>query len=479
MSQSPDAPLSDEEQAQISTAIRTYSTRPELEERLSILAAYPRPTRMQRAERAALTESLSQRIAAEPFIQRGLAGDASVMDAGRAAPNTPAGHGAPSPGLVAGDPRLRDFRTAAMRVIEARTRDNVLSATAADRLDAVLRTGDPEARTARYLAAVGDPAYASAFATMIRDPLQAHLRFGAAEVAAVREASAAGVYAAALETGSTGFPLPITIDPSITITSEGSLNPIRSVASVITVGTHNWKGVSSDGVTAEYVAEGTEATDDTPALAAPQISTERGQAFVQYTIEAAADDETLAAELQRLIADGRDQLDATKFLTGTGTNEPAGVLTGLGAGQQVSTAVAATFAVGDAWALKAAIPSRFMANTTFAAAPATLDTMYRFVGGGSTEPPLMPTRDGPLMGRPAVEWSTMDTGATTTGDKLIIGGDFRTGYKIVDRIGMSVELVPHVFGTNRRPQGVRGLYAYWRTGAGVVAANALRVLVVK
>ena len=42
---------------------------------------------------------------------------------------------------------------------------------------------------------------------------------------------------------------------------------------------------------------------------------------------------------------------------------------------------------------------------------------------------------------------------------------------------MTEELVPHLFGaTNRFPTGQRGLFAIWRTGAGTVAANALRYL---
>ena len=58
----------------------------------------------------------------------------------------------------------------------------------------------------------------------------------------------------------------------------------------------------------------------------------------------------------------------------------------------------------------------------------------------------------------------MATGATT-GTKILLGRDFRTGYKIVDRLGMQAELVPHMLGSNRLPLGVRGLYCYWRTGA--------------
>jgi HK97 family phage major capsid protein len=73
----------------------------------------------------------------------------------------------------------------------------------------------------------------------------------------------------------------------------------------------------------------------------------------------------------------------------------------------------------------------------------------------------------------------MGTG-TTTGTKLIIAGDFQAGYLIADRLGMSVELVPHLFGaTSRFPKGQRGLFAIWRTGGGVLAQNAFRYLEVK
>ncbi len=386
------------------------------------------------------------------------------------------------------DPRLQQYRSAAMHTIDRDQRGSVLGSTAADRLDKVLREGDPLAQTARYLNAVGADAYRSAFTKLLRDPMQGHLRFGPDEVEAIREASWATQAAemrAVMATSSTGFPLPLTVDPSIILTGSGALNPIRDISSVITIGTHDWKGVSSDGVTAAYVQEGTEATDATPALVGPQISTQQGRAFVQYTIEASQDDPSLQAQLVQLIGDAKDVLDATKFLTGTGTNEPSGILNvggtnGLTTTQRVLTATTAAFAVGDPWLLKAALPARFIPATTFAANPSTLDTAFRFVGGNSTEPYQFADGDraGPFLGRPVVEWSTMATGATT-GTKLIVGGDFGTGYKIVDRLGMSAELIPHMLGSNRLPLGVRGLYVYWRTGAGVVALNAFRYLEVK
>jgi HK97 family phage major capsid protein len=88
---------------------------------------------------------------------------------------------------------------------------------------------------------------------------------------------------------------------------------------------------------------------------------------------------------------------------------------------------------------------------------------------------MLVSRDGNILGRPKVEWSTM-ANVSTAGSKLIIAGDFRAGFTIADRIGMQVELIPHLFGGSQRPTGQRGLFAYWRTGSKVVVPEALRYL---
>jgi HK97 family phage major capsid protein len=54
---------------------------------------------------------------------------------------------------------------------------------------------------------------------------------------------------------------------------------------------------------------------------------------------------------------------------------------------------------------------------------------------------------------------------------VLIVGDF-SAYCIADRISMSVEMVPHIFGANQRPTGQSGFYAYYRVGADVVGADA-------
>src|ERR1019366_3786083 len=93
-----------------------------------------------------------------------------------------------------------------------------------------------------------------------------------------------------------------------------------------------------------------------------------------------------------LLADVRAILDNTKFLSGSGTNEPVGLFAasgGLTTSQRIQTAVTGTFGISDSYALREGLaPTRFFQNANFMAHPTTFDAMYRMVGGGSTTEPL-------------------------------------------------------------------------------------------
>jgi HK97 family phage major capsid protein len=319
---------------------------------------------------------------------------------------------------------------------------------------------------------------------MLQDPNHGHLRFSGEEVEAVRQVGIAQRERAMnIGTGSAGgFAVPFQLDPSIIMTGSGALNPIRQISRNEVTVSGTWKGVASDGVVASYGAEASAVTDASPTLVQPQVVAQRGTCFVPFSVELQQDYGNLEQELARLMRDAIDVTDASKFLTGTGTNEPGGVLNiggtgGLTTTQRVQTAVSATYAVGDPWTFRAAIPPRFLGNTTFVAAPGIWDKTYRFVGGNSTEPLQMPTRDGPFLGRPKAEQSTMVT-TTTTGSKIMIGGDWQTGFLVCERLGMTVEIVPHIFGPaqGNLPTVQRGVLCFYRTGAGVIAPNALRYL---
>jgi HK97 family phage major capsid protein len=376
-------------------------------------------------------------------------------------------------------------RSAGLRAID-KHRDQ-LSPAAGDRLDAHVRSGDPIGLDGAYLDAVGADEYLSAFTKMVADPQSGHLRFSPHEVDAVRRVSQVeSERALSVGTGSAGgFAIPFALDPSIILANSGVLNPFRAVSRVETVPVGEWRGVASDGVVASYQAEAAEMSDASPVLVQPTIVAKRGSAFVPFSVEVGQDWGNLVAELSRLIGDARDVVDATKMLTGTGTNEPGGVLNiggtgGLTTTQRVLTAGVATFAVGDSWLLKGQMPPRFIPGASVLAAPKTFDTIYRFTGGNATEPPIIFDRQaGPCFGVPKYELSTM-VSTTTTGSRIMLAGDFKTGFTITDVLGMNLEIIPHLFGAaNRFPTGQRGVVCWWRTGSGVTAANALRCLEVQ
>jgi HK97 family phage major capsid protein len=193
---------------------------------------------------------------------------------------------------------------------------------------------------------------------------------------------------------------------------------------------------------------------------------------VPFSIEIGMDSPSLEAELAEALADAKEVLESSKFTNGTGTLEPFGVVTGT---TNTVAAAGQTLTIANVYSLVEALPARYQARAAFMASGPILNRTYRLAGGGSTEPPVMSEDRATILGKRALENSDMAT-VTTTGTKFMLYGDF-SRFVIVDRIGLSVELIPHLLGTNRRPTLERGLVAYWRNGSKVIDANAFRALV--
>ena len=87
-------------------------------------------------------------------------------------------------------------------------------------------------------------------------------------------------------------------------------------------------------------------------------------------------------------------------------------------------------------------------------------------------------RPAQLLGRPVGEAEAMDGAidAAATADNFVLAFGNFDNYVIADRVGMSIEFIPHLFGANQRPTGQRGWYAYYRVGANVVDPGAFKVL---
>jgi predicted phage gp36 major capsid-like protein len=146
---------------------------------------------------------------------------------------------------------------------------------------------------------------------------------------------------------------------------------------------------------------------------------------------------------------------------GSGSHEPQGVIAAGGATAVVTTGSTAVMLVAEVFSLIETLGYRFRPSARIAANPTTWDAIYRLVAtADATNPALMPAgRGGDLPGIPKVEASGWAGTPTTSGSTVVTYGDFEHGFRIFDRVGAQLELIPHLFGgSNRYPAGQRGAY---------------------
>jgi HK97 family phage major capsid protein len=294
-----------------------------------------------------------------------------------------------------------------------------------------------------------------------------------------------------LGTGTADLAVPTILDTTVIDTGTHSTNPIRQVATTkkIGPGASSWNGVSSAGVTASWDGEEAEVSDDAPTLASLSIPVFKGAAFVPFSVES-EDWSELESEARRMIAIAKDDLEGAAFVSGNGTTAPQGIATGLdgaGATIEIAPSVAETFTpVADLRLLENSVAPRFRRNAAFMANKVWISLVQAAettVPVGSLVGPATNGGAGlrSLLGYPLYENPDMDgvaPNAAASADNFgFFFGDFAQGYYIVDRVGLTVEYIPHLFHTTtNRPSGSRGFYAWFRTGAEVVNTAAIHML---
>ena len=371
----------------------------------------------------------------------------------------------------------------AHRAIEAAARSGLLPDSAAEHATGLIETGSVRDRTlaARWAAAAGSEAYTRAFAAVVMDPQRGHMTWTAEEQDAYRavEQVAGEMRAMSLSDASGGFMVPLTLDPAIMLTGGGVVSPLRRRARVATIVTDSWNGITSAGVTSEWLAEAAEAAAVTPTLAQPSVPVHKLSTYVEYSVEVGMDAVNFVRELQTLMLDSAVQTAETAYTVGTGSGQPTGLITRLmaTAGSIITPTTAETFAAADPVKVQNALPVRFQRNASWLAALATINTMAGWEGSSGLRFPEI--ANGQLLRRPLDELSVMDSSfdaAVTAANPLLVYGDLKAGFLIVDRIGATFEIVQHVLGSNRRPTGQRGAWLWQRTGSDAVVPNAFRVL---
>jgi HK97 family phage major capsid protein len=367
------------------------------------------------------------------------------------------------------DQRGVEFRARALSAVEKmQGADDGIRQSATKILE---RYDDKSGRLAQLALATSSPEYVRAFAKLANS--QGNLgSLDPEEQRAVQRAMS-------LTDAAGGYLVPFQLDPTVILTSNGSFNQVRQIARTVVATGDVWNGVSAGAVQWSWDAEAAEVSDDSPTFAQPSIPIYKANGFVPISIEAFEDAANVSQEVGTLLAEGKDELESKTFVTGTGVGQPTGIVTALtGTASVVPSATADTFAAADVYALDGALPARHRARASWLANRAIYNLVRRFdtQGGANLWTQLGADVPAQLLGRPVAEAEEMDSTVTATAaNHLLIFGNFQR-YVIADRVGTTVEFIPHLFGANRRPTGQRGWFAYYRAGADSVQDSAFRLL---
>lgn len=373
------------------------------------------------------------------------------------------------------------YRDNAMRAIERGTFPGQKRSACQERVSELLDTVDDDQGTlARRILITGSPLYERAFGKAVLARSTAGL-------------SSDEQRALSLSTDAEGgYAVPYQLDPTVILTDGGSTNPLRRISRVERIVGKEYQVITSEGVVATRTPEVAEATDADPDFEQPAVRPSAVHVFVPFSMDLDQDWARLRGELSRMFMKAKDNEEADSFINGAGTlisgggHNPQGIVAGLPAGAPTDTptpgsevddgGVFSSQTLYDMEAGPEGLPPDFRANARWLANKSIYNLVRQLdtQGGADLWVRLGAGQPGELIGYPAEEASRMPA---TTDDRYLILGDFQE-FLIVDRVGMSVELVPHVFGASRRmPTGQRGLYARWRNSTRILVPNAFRVAV--
>jgi HK97 family phage major capsid protein/HK97 family phage prohead protease len=346
-----------------------------------------------------------------------------------------------------------------------------------DALDELIRQDD-SGETSRRILSTGAPAYRRFFHKMI---------LGGIPTADEQRAAALTGLGATTTTG--GFATVYELDATIMPTSNGTVNPYRSISKVVKTNANEWRAVTSTGTTAVMAGEATAVAEGGPTLAQPAAIVQKAHGEVTFSIEAGEDIANLDNQLGAMFVDAKDILECQKFTTGAGTTIfPQGIVIGAAA-STTATATTTVIAAADLYTIEAALAPRFRTNATWVmnrfitnkiraidtAGGAQLYTPNLTVGLNNYNGPSSPVQYN-LLGYPVAECSEMPASVATTVLEAVFG-DFGRYFAIIDKIGMNVELVPlFLDATTGFPTGQRALYFYWRFTSKVLSASAFQIM---
>jgi len=258
-------------------------------------------------------------------------------------------------------------------------------------------------------------------------------------------------------------------------------SPVRMLATVRQTSNHTVEFPRETALhTAAWISEsGTKAETTGVAWGKDTLTPHECYALIDISNQNLEDSAfNLEAEINEAFSKKFGVLEGTAFVSGNGVGQPEGITlntTVVASYKTTSTASTGTFAAGDLMIAFYALKGDYAPRATWLINRAMVGYIRRFTDATSGQflwqPGMVAGTPDTLLGRPIVE--ATDMASAVAGSAVVaILGDFKRGYKIVDRIGMTVQRDPY---TQATAGNVRFI-ARKRVDGKVVLPEAFRLL---
>lgn len=261
----------------------------------------------------------------------------------------------------------------------------------------------------------------------------------------------------------------------------GQINVLRDLVQVQGVGSNIQKIQRMGEVSVGWgsLETGANAPESTPTVSESNLHVEELNGLAKLGRNLLADgrfdlEAELRARFRRAVADAEEQ--GIMKGTGHGNEQPEGILDSGAGVQSITTNTQDEVSVKDLLDLQQEVPTQFDRNGTFLVSRDVLFTMRSEQGSDGQflwRPAMEPGMPSTFNGRPVVEQADLDAiPSNGSAANFAVYGDFREGYKLIDRAGISVQRLVEKYATD----GQIGYLFTFRVGGGVVETNALRYL---
>lgn len=340
-------------------------------------------------------------------------------------------------------------------------------------------------RIARLVLATTSPAYKTAYGKLARaagDLARADLSVEERDAVNFAESVRRAMSQGTDNTG--GYLVPTDIEAAVTLSADGTNNPIYNVARRVQTTSDTYRVVTSPNAAWSWDGENTEVSDDTPTFANTDIPLYIAQGFVPYSYAAQHGISGVTGIVSSVLMGGWNDLVGAALTNGTGSSQPTGITKALDgvSGSEIAPATAETFVVGDVYKTRDALAARHRRNAQWFAHISTLSFMRQFAtdDGHALLARLGEGEDYRLLGKPVTENEDMDAYAdfnagANADNFLLLFGDFQH-YVVAEGLGTVTRFIPDVVGGNGRPIGASAIFMQTQFGADAVLNSAFAML---